>query len=62
MTKFATPGPRFYTISVIAELLHVSPKTVRRWIERGDLHAHRLGHQYRITDEDLSAFLARRRK
>ena len=41
MTKFATPGPRFYTISVIAELLHVSPKTVRRWIERGDLHAHR---------------------
>jgi len=53
--------PTFYTIRVISEALDVSPRTVRRWIDRGELIAHKLGHSIRISDNDFRVFLARRR-
>jgi excisionase family DNA binding protein len=42
------PGPRqwqetFLTILQVAVRLNVSTRTVRRWIEGGELVAHRLG-------------------
>ena len=39
-------------------MLKVSPKTVRRWIDRQRLPAHRFGHQLRVADADLRAFVA----
>jgi excisionase family DNA binding protein len=53
---------RFFTISEVAERLHVSARTVRRWIEAGDLIAHRIGGIVRIAEGDLLAFLALHRE
>lgn len=45
------------TITDVAERCRVSTKTVRRWIERGELAAFRLGRQWRISERDLKRFL-----
>jgi excisionase family DNA binding protein len=52
------PITRLRTIDEAAELLNVSPRTVRRLIESGALPVHRLGRLVRIADPDLAAFLA----
>jgi excisionase family DNA binding protein len=52
---------RFFTISDVAESLRVSIRTVRRWIDAGELTAHRFNGVLRISDADLHAFLARHR-
>jgi excisionase family DNA binding protein len=57
------PRPRLghadlLTVGDVADELRVSPTTVRRLIRRGELRAHALGSQYRITREDLDTFLA----
>ena len=49
---------RLRTIDETAELLNVSPRTVRRLIDFGALPAHRLGRLVRIADGDLAVFLA----
>jgi excisionase family DNA binding protein len=49
------------TVSEVARRLAVSEKTVRRWIDRGDLVAHQLGRAIRISEADLRAFVALRR-
>ena len=56
-----SPGERFFTVAAVAALLDVSVRTVRRWIKRGDLVAHRFGTTVRIAESDLNAFLARQR-
>jgi len=53
--------PRLLTIPEVADYLKISTKTVRRWIDRGDLHAYRVGRQLRIAEEDLSACPSYRR-
>ncbi|MBT3358814.1 MAG: helix-turn-helix domain-containing protein [Rhodospirillales bacterium] len=53
--------PTLLTISKTAEHLQVSTKTVRRWIDSGDLVAHRIGRQLRISEPDLQAFIRVRR-
>jgi len=52
----------FYTIAEIAERLHVSARTVRRWAEAGDLVVHRVGGVVRIAESDLRGFLALHRQ
>jgi excisionase family DNA binding protein len=52
---------KFLTIADVAELLVVATRTVRRWIERGELVPHRLGGAVRIAESDLKDFLALRR-
>ena len=52
----------FSTIPDFANDLHVSTKTVRRWIETGDLVAHRFGNQLRISREDRLNFIRARRQ
>ncbi len=54
--------PRFFAVSDVAELLKVSTKTVRRWINDGKLHGHSFGRQYRIAEEDFRLFLATSRR
>lgn len=56
----STPKP-FLTIPDISERLRVSDKTVRRWIEKGDLIAHKLGTRWRVSEADLALFLRTRR-
>lgn len=42
----------------VAQLLGVSRKTIYRFIERGELIAARVGHQYRIPKRHIDLFLA----
>jgi excisionase family DNA binding protein len=53
---------QFFTIAEVSERLDVSTRTVRRWIESGDLVAHRFGGVVRIAEGDLHAFLAAHRE
>jgi excisionase family DNA binding protein len=52
---------RFYSIVQVADLLGVSPRSVRRWVTTRELLAHRFGRQVRISDADLRAFIEGRR-
>lgn len=52
----------FFTIGDVAESLSVSPRTVRRWIDAGDLAVHRVNAIVRIAEPDLRAFLALHRE
>jgi excisionase family DNA binding protein len=53
---------KFFTIKEVAEFLRVAIRTVRRWIDAGDLVAHRFGSVVRIAEDDLLAFCARHRE
>jgi excisionase family DNA binding protein len=54
-------SPKFYTIEDIAECMGSSTRTVRRWIKRKLLTAHRIDGLVRISDVDFLAFLAAHR-
>lgn len=47
----------FYAIPEVAERLRIKEELVRELIRRGELHAYRIGKAYRITDDDIDAFL-----
>lgn len=53
---------RLRSASERAEELGVVVKTVIREIERGALPAHKIGRQWRISDEDFDEYLRRRRR
>ena len=57
MSQTTTEEKPLLTVSEVAEFCRLSPRTVRRWIERGELPAHRLGRQLRISEKDLKIFL-----
>lgn len=46
-----------YTLQEVADMLNVSNRTVRNWIKSGKLPAMKIVRQYRITKEDLAAFI-----
>jgi excisionase family DNA binding protein len=50
-----------YDLSVadVAETLKTTPKTVRAWIDDGELAAFRFRGLWRISSEDLAEFVAR---
>ena len=48
-----------YTIDEVAQLLKVSPATVRRLIDDGQLKAIKVRGQVRIRKEDLDDYLKR---
>lgn len=45
------------TISEVADLLKVSDRTVRNWIEKGIIKAYKFGLVYRIKKEDFEEFV-----
>jgi excisionase family DNA binding protein len=49
---------KFFTIAEVGEILHVSTRSVRRWISAGELRAHRFGGAVRISRTDLEIFVA----
>ena len=51
---------RLLTIQDVADRLRLHAKTVRRWIDGGELPAFRLGRQWRIDQRDLRKFLRER--
>ena len=57
-----TTLPSLLTITQTAMELQVSTKTIRRWIDAGDLIAHGIGRQFRISEADLMAFIRTRRE
>ena len=59
--QLTVPSPKFHTIQCLAKDLEVSEITVRRWLKSGELVAHRLGRQWRISNADLELFLRQRR-
>jgi excisionase family DNA binding protein len=52
---------RLFTLKDVAERLSVSERTVRRLIDAGDLISIRVGHQRRVSEDDLALFLRRNR-
>lgn len=48
---------KIYTIEETAEILKMSVRNVRRWIDEGKIKAFKLGHQWRIHEEDLQALI-----
>jgi excisionase family DNA binding protein len=50
------------TIEELATTLVVSPLTVRRLVERGDLTAVRVGRQLRVAQRDFEDYLERSRE
>jgi len=54
---------KVYTVQEVAQQLRVSEKTVRTWIDQGDLPAFSIGKRgYRISESDLLAFIERRKQ
>jgi excisionase family DNA binding protein len=54
----AEPGvPQMRDVDAVARRLNVSPKTVRRMINRGELPVHRIGKLVRISDDDLVEYV-----
>jgi excisionase family DNA binding protein len=50
------------SLHATAKHCDVSVKTVRRWIQSGELAAYKLGAQWRVSSEELDLFLFLRRK
>ena len=67
MPKTRKPPPSIekvdlYSLTQIAHKAHVSVRTVRRLVERGELKTHRIGAQIRVSEGDWQAYLARSRQ
>ena len=52
---------KFLTLEEVAELLGVNYQLIYRLIRSGELPAIRLGRIYRVTEEDLDAYLAKKK-
>ena len=48
-----------YDIKKTADMLAVSPRTIRSMINRGELQAYKFGKEYRIHEDDLAGFMAK---
>lgn len=59
MTSSAA-NARFLTVAEVARLMRVSTMTVYRLIKAGELASVRVGKSYRIREDDVDAYLARR--
>ena len=53
--------PILFTLEQTARHLQASTKTIRRWIDAGELVAHKIGGQWRISEPDLQTFIKTRR-
>jgi excisionase family DNA binding protein len=57
-SRWRRPVTQLRTIDETAELLNISPRTVRRYVDSGELPVHRFGRSVRISNDDIAAFLA----
>ena len=57
-----TPASKhFSTLADLANRYDVSVRTIRRWVEAGELIPHRFGRQLRVSPEDRKTFEKLRR-
>ncbi len=54
------PRARFLTVAEVATMMRVSTMTVYRLLKAGDLASVRVGKSYRIREDDVDAYLAKR--
>lgn len=57
MTSTILNYTQIYTTEQAAEVLQINIQTLRKWIREGKLSASKLGSDYRITGEDIKAYL-----
>lgn len=57
---FAGGSARLLTVAEVASLMRVSTMTVYRLIKAGELAAVRVGHNYRIREDEVEQYLAAR--
>jgi excisionase family DNA binding protein len=50
---------KYYTVEEVADILNVSPRTVRRWIRHKVIKSYKFGAARRIASSDLQAPIAR---
>lgn len=50
-------GITTYSVQEVAELLHLTDRTVRNYITSGKLLAQKIGGNWEISEENLKAFL-----
>lgn len=53
----ATPTDQLLTVAEVAAYLKLSRRTAWRWCKSGHLPAFKVGHQWRIAQRDLDAFV-----
>lgn len=56
-----SPEGRLLRVREVAEALSVSTMTVYRLIKDGELQAFRVGHGWRVPEDDLRSYLTRGR-
>lgn len=50
---------KVYTLEEIAELLHITRRTLYTYVKTGKLKAVKVGKYWRVTEKNLDAFLAK---
>ena len=45
----------------VAEMLHIHVNTLYRWIQRGQIHAVRIGTRYRFAKSELETLIEQRK-
>lgn len=58
-TRFRGSIEPHYTAQEVAETLAVKPRTVRAWIEQGEIRAVKLHRQWRIPASEIHRFIRR---
>jgi excisionase family DNA binding protein len=54
--------PVFYTIASLAQRLALGERTIRNYVESGEIPSYKFGRARRIDPQDVDSWLARRRQ
>jgi excisionase family DNA binding protein len=46
-----------YTVRDVAQRLHLTPETVRDYLQEGKLKGFKVGKQWRVREQDLEVFI-----
>lgn len=58
-----TPGEQeWLTPAEVAERLKVNEQTIRKWLRDGELAGSLLGRVWRVSSDDVAAFMLRHRR
>lgn len=57
MRKLGKELPDMLTIASVSKLLHLAPRTIRKYIESNELPALKVGNSYRIPKDWLLSYL-----
>ena len=61
-TSGGRPPPALLTLEMVAGRLAISPRSVRRLIDRKELPVHHIGSTRRVSEDDLARYLAGTRR